>query len=379
MQGQMQPLTQGAARLAGRFRRLSGRSPDGVWRAPGRVNLIGEHTDYNAGFALPFAIDHQTLVAVGRRSDRQVRCWSAQDDATAEANLEALDRDSARGWARYPVGVFWALDQAGVDLPGADILVDSAVPVGRGLSSSAALLAAVAVALDELTGTGFDRYELARLCHTAETRFVGAPVGMLDQFAVLCARADHGLLIDFRSQRMEAVPLAIGPLVVVDTRVRHSNADNGYAARRRSCEQAAFELGVTDLRDATQPDVERRLDGDLRRRARHVVSENERVLAAAGRLGAGEEIGDLLYASHASLRDDFEVSCAELDAVVECSRQCGASGARLTGAGFGGSAIVRGIEAGELTAALEREFRDKGLRPPITFPVIPSGGAERVT
>jgi galactokinase len=364
--------------LADRFRHLTGRSPEGVWQAPGRVNLIGEHTDYNAGFALPFAIDRQTLVAVGRRSDRHVRCWSAQDDATAEADLEDLDRDSVVGWARYPVGVFWALDQAGADVPGADVLVDSAVPVGSGLSSSAALVAAVAVALDELGGTGLDRYQLAELCHAAESHFVGVPVGMLDQFAVLSAQAGHGLLIDFRSLVVEAVPLAIGPLVVVDTGVRHSNAEGAYAARRRSCEQAAAELGVSQLRDATRLDVEQRLKGELRRRARHVVSENERVLAAAGRLAAGDGIGDLLNASHASLRHDYEVSCAELDAVVECGHRCGASGARLTGAGFGGSAIVLGVEVKELAAALERSFPEKGLRLPIAFPVIPSEGAGRV-
>jgi galactokinase len=364
--------------IADQFLAVTGRRPEGVWQAPGRVNLIGEHTDYNAGFALPFAIDRHTFVAVGRRSDRWVRCWSAREDRPAEADLDDLKPTSVVDWARYPVGVLWALARAGVEVPGLDIVIDSTVPVGAGLSSSAALEASVAVALDEVCRAGLDRNQLVELCHQAESEFVGAPVGMLDQFAVLLAREGHGLLVDFRSLVIEEIPLSIGPLVVVNTGVRHRNADGAYAARRRACEEAAAQLGVAALRDATLEDVADRLEGDRQRRARHVVTENSRVLEAAARLRRGEEIGDLLYASHDSLRDDFEVSCAELDAVVEVARGCGAGGARLTGAGFGGSAIVLGVDEQRLAAALTAHFAQVGLVAPSAFAVVPSGGAGRL-
>jgi galactokinase len=277
--------------------------------------------------------------------------------------------------------VLWAFERStGIQVPGVDIVVDSTVPIGGGLSSSAALEAAVAVAIDDLCHTGIDRVELAQICHTAETDFVGVPVGMLDQLAVLCAKVGNAVLIDFRSFALEPVPLAIGPLVVVDTHVRHSNADGAYGSRRRSCEQAAKRLGVVDLRDATAIEVAGALSGELRRRARHVVSENARVLAAVRRLRDGDGIGDLLTESHASLRDDYEVSCPELDAVVEAAVAAGASGARLTGAGFGGCAIVLGVEVEALNDALHRRFHGHGhsLSPPSTFSVVASAGAARI-
>jgi galactokinase len=201
---------------------------------------------------------------------------------------------------------------------------------------------------------------------------------MLDQFAVLCAREGHGLLVDFRSLVLEELPLRVGPLVVANTGVRHSNADGAYGARRRACAEAAAQLGVPQLRDATLEEVANRLEGALLRRARHVVSENDRVVEAAARLRAGEDIGDLLYASHASLRDDFEVSCAELDTVVETAMECGAGGARLTGAGFGGSAIVLGVEVGRLADALQANFKRAGLATPTVFAVVPSAGPGRL-
>jgi galactokinase len=365
--------------LADRFVDLTGRSPVGVWQAPGRVNLIGEHTDYNAGWALPFAIDRRTEVAVGRRSGRQLRLWSVQDPAAVRADLDRLERDTLAEWARYPAGVVWAFQGAGVDVPGVDVVVDSRVPIGSGLSSSAALEAAVAVALNEVCRAGLERARLVELCHLAESEFVGVPVGRLDQVAVLCAQQGQGLLIDFRSLDVAPVPLDIGPLVVVDTGVRHRTSDGGYAARRRACERAAEQLGVPALRDATLEEVEGRLDGELRRRARHVVSENDRVLETARRLRDGGEIGELLTASHVSLRDDYEVSCAELDAVVAVALDGGASGARLTGAGFGGCAIVLGLEAGQLVQDLEPRFRATGLRHPSVFGVIPSAAAGPIT
>jgi galactokinase len=414
-----------SARLADRFRQLTGKSPDGMWQAPGRVNLIGEHTDYNGGFALPFAIDRRTTVAVGRRADRLVRCFSTAPEAApgaapetapapaspsaesrrnaptsphaapatapagttaaptdefadAATDLDSLSPAALPTWARYPVGVLWAGQHLGIDIPGLDIFIESTVPVGRGLSSSAALEAAVAVALNDLCHAGLDRRQLAQLCHRAETDFVGAPVGMLDPLAVLCGHRGHGLLIDFGTLAMESIPLAIGPLVVVDTHLRHANADGAYASRRRQCRHAAQRLGVADLGDATPDAIETQLDGDLRRRARHVVGENERVLEAARRLrtptAAG--IGDLLTASHASLRDDFQVSCPELDAVVEAALAAGARGARMTGAGFGGCAIVLGLATDKLAAALQPRFEEE--RQPTVFEVEASDGAGRV-
>jgi galactokinase len=364
---------------ADRFQELTGHTPDGVWQAPGRVNLIGEHTDYNDGLALPFGIDRRTLAAVRRRADRHVRCWTTQERFPAEAELDRLQPDSVVHWARYAVGVLWAFEQAGIAVPGVDIVVDSNVPTGSGLSSSAALEAAVAVALDDLCRAGLDHVQLVELCHRAESEFVGAPVGTLDQFAVLCTRERHGLLIDFRSLDLEHLPLDVGPLVVVDTGIRHSNADGAYAARRQACAEAAAQLGAASLRDVTLADVAERLDGTLLRRARHVVTENDRVIETADRLRAGKDVGELLFASHASLRDDFEVSCAELDLVVETARDCGAAGARLTGAGFGGSAIVVGAEAQPLAAALKANFTRAGMVPPVAFTVVPSAGAGRLT
>jgi len=350
----------------------------GTWRAPGRVNLIGEHTDYNNGFALPFAIDRHSDVRVVLRSDRLVRCWSAQEGRQVGASLDGLRPGGVVGWARYPLGVLWALETAGVRLPGFDLWVDSTVPVGAGLSSSAALLAAVAAGVDEACGLALGRDALVEVCHQAETVFVGVPVGLLDQIAVFHARAGHGLLIDFESLSTEQVPLGIGPLVVVDTAVRHHNDDGAYATRRSECEAAAAALGVPTLRHATTVAVNDRLDGVLLRRARHVTTENQRVLETARRLGAGEDIADLLYASHRSLRDDFEVSCPQLDAVVGVACSLGARGARMVGGGFGGCALVVGLETDPLRAAVTRAFAAHDWSPPTVFATHASAGAGRV-
>ena len=317
------------------FRRWTGRVPEEVWAAPGRVNLIGEHTDYNGGFVLPVAIDRHTTVAVGRRPDGALRCRSGQ----------FADDDQA--WAVYVDAVRAALGESGIDVGGADVLVDSDVPPGAGLSSSAALEVATAAALAALTGAHPSVQELAAVAHRAETHFVGVPVGVMDQTVVAMARAGHALFLDTRSLEAEHIPFDPHAhrlsLIVIDSGVRRRLEDGRYAERRRQCEQAAVTIGVAQLRDATLADVENAgLDETLRRRARHVVTEDARVVEVVERLRDGdlEGIGAALLASHASLRDDFEVSCPELDAAVETAMAHGALGARMTGGGFGGCAIA---------------------------------------
>lgn len=374
-----------AEALAGELCSLAGGAADGVWQGPGRVNLIGEHTDYNAGLALPFALDRRTTIAVRRRPDRRWRCWSHQQSscgwppAPAVAELDQLEAAATPGWARYVFGVAWAAARAGVEVPGADVLVDSTVPVGSGLSSSAALTAAVAVAVDDLAGGHLGAQQLVSVCHDAEAGFVGAPVGTLDQRAALLARPGHALFIDFASDTTETVPLAgVGPLVVVDTGVRHDHTTGHYGARRRDCEAAAAALGLHDLRAADLALVETRLSGRLAARARHVVTENERVGDAVARLRTGRGIGDLLSASHRSLRDDFEVSCPELDVVVEAVVRSGASGARMTGGGFGGCVIVAGLREAEVRVAASAALAKLGQAPAAVFEAVPSGPAARV-
>jgi galactokinase len=321
-------------RSAEEFSRWTGRPPEEVWAAPGRVNLIGEHTDYNGGFVLPVAIDRHTVVAVGLRDDRALRCRS----------LQFPDDES---WAVYVDAVRASLLERGIDVHGADVLVDSDVPPGAGLSSSAALEVASAAALAALTGAQMSAPELAAVAHRAETVFVGVPVGVMDQTVVATAHPGHALFLDTRSLASEHVPFdprAHGlTLIVIDSGVRRRLGDGRYAERRRECEQAAAALGVSQLRDASLADVEAAgIDELLRRRARHVVTENARVLEVVDRLRAGDlaGIGPAVLASHASLRDDFEVSCPELDAAVDTAMAHGAVGARMTGAGFGGCALA---------------------------------------
>jgi galactokinase len=331
------------------FTRWAGRAPQHVWAAPGRVNLIGEHTDYSGGFVLPFAIDRRTTVAVAARDDDELKCRSVQlgDDGD---------------WAAYVRGVVSALEAAGIHVPGADVLVDSDVPVGAGLSSSAALEVAAAAALAALAGASPAQDELAAVAHRAESEFVGVPVGVMDQTVVAKAQAGHALFLDTRSLESEQVPFdpaAHGlSVVVIDSGVRHHLDDGRYAERRRETEAAAEAIGVPTLRDATLDDIEQAkdLDDTLRRRARHVVSENARVLEAVELLRAGsvEALGPLLLASHASLRDDFEVSVPALDDAVTTAMANGAVGARMTGGGFGGCALA--LVPDQAREAVERAF-----------------------
>jgi galactokinase len=375
--------------VAASYAEQTGESPDGLWAAPGRVNLIGEHTDYNDGFVLPFAIDREALVAVGRRADGQLRCWSKQEGTAPELAVTDLAPGVVSGWSAYPLGVVWALREAGVAVPGLDVMVDSDVPVGGGLSSSAALEGAVALAVADLTDSTLSRTELALTGQRAENEVVGAPVGVMDQMAALLAQAGHAVFLDCRSLQAQAVPLDVAAadlaLLLVDTRVTHAHATGEYGARRRSCEQAARVLGVPALRDVTPDQLDAagsELDPVMRRRARHVVTENARVLATVELLRAGKiaQIGPMLSASHVSMRDDFEISCPELDTAVTAAMAAGAVGARMTGGGFGGCALALVPTAAreELTAAVRGAFAAAGFRAPEVFGVTPASGARRL-
>jgi galactokinase len=380
-----------AAAVAAAFAERHGRRPDGVWAAPGRVNLVGEHTDYNGGLVLPCAIDRTACAAVGRRADDRVTCVSLDRDGEASVRLADLAPGVVTGWPAYVVGVVWALRESGVAVPGLDVVVASDVPVGAGLASSAALEAAVAVAVSELSDRaptpGSFRTQLAIAARRAETDMVGAPVGIMDQMAALHGRAGRALLLDCRSLDFELVPLRLDDLglrlAVIDTRVAHANVDGSYAARRQACERAAAALGVPALRDATREAAEDLPDGDARRCARHVVTEIERVRATATALASGDvpALGRLFAASHTSLRVDFRISCAELDVAVGAAVAGGAVAARMTGGGFGGCAValVPADRYEPMAAAVGRAFRDRGFRAPHTFAVRPSDGAGRIS
>jgi galactokinase len=373
------------------FLRAFGRSPEGVWAAPGRVNLIGEHTDYNQGFVLPFAIERHTLAAVARRADGTARCVSVEQGEAPEIRLgDVSPATPPLGWAAYPLGVAWALGRLGVDVSGFDLLVTSDVPAGAGVSSSAALTCGVALALSELAGATLDRSELALAAQQAENRIAGAPTGVMDQMASLHGRAGHALFLDCRAIEFRHVrldPTASGvTLVVVDTRTRHAVAGGLYRDRRRACLEAAAILGVPSLRDTTEGSVEdarHRLGEERYLRARHVVTENARVLATVAALdGGGDQalIGSLLSRSHASLRDGFDVSCPELDTACERAEEAGALGARMTGGGFGGSAVA--LVPTELVptvgAAVAAAAGSRGFPTPAVYVAVPADGARRV-
>jgi galactokinase len=376
--------------LAARFEGVFGAAPDVVWQAPGRVNLIGEHTDYNEGFVLPFAIDRTARVAVRVRPDTALRMLStfgSQGLTTADAGT--LASSTARGWTKYPLGVVWALQQRGLTVPGVDLLLDSDVPRGAGLSSSHAIECAVISALNELMSAGLGAEDMVLATQRAENDFVGAPTGIMDQSASLRGAAGHAVFLDCRDQSARLVPFdAEGAglvLLVIDTKVSHSHADSGYASRRASCQLGAELLGVKSLRDIAPADLPAAaglLDPETFRRVRHVVTENERVLQTVELLGGAGPgaIGALLNASHASMRDDFEISCAELDLAVEAARSGGALGARMTGGGFGGSAIALTPVGSEqqVRAAVEEAFFRAGHAAPDIFSVRPAAGARRL-
>lgn len=374
--------------LTGAFTDIFGGTPDGLFTAPGRVNLIGEHTDYTGGLVLPFAIDAATTAAIALNDSGLLRLASRSQDGVVEVDLATLAPGAVKGWATYPAGVVWALGDRGVTIGGADILVDSTVPTGSGLSSSAALECSVAVGLRDLTGASLDLDELVLACQRAENEMAGAPTGIMDQTASLRGAAGHAVFLDTRDQHTELVPLPLSEhglvVLVIDTHVKHEHATGGYADRRRSTDLARESLGVEALRDvavADLPDAEHRLDAVTFRRLRHIVTENQRVLDTVGTLRSSSPaaIGRLLDASHTSMRDDFEISCVELDTAVEAARSAGAVGARMTGGGFGGSAIalVRADDVDAVTATVRRASSAAGFTEPDVFPVEPADGARR--
>lgn len=377
-----------AQSAADHFEKQFGYAPAGVWSAPGRVNLIGEHTDYNEGFVLPFAIDRRTYAAVGDRSDQVARIASAFTGEEVEFEISQIQRETVSGWSAYPLGVAWSLIQSGVKSQGFDLYVESNVPVGAGLSSSAAIECSVALALNDLWGSGFSRSDLARVGQRAENEIVGAPTGIMDQTASLFGQVDHAVFLDCRTLEAKPTWLALREngleILVMDTRVAHRLTDGGYAARRQSCEEAARLLGVSSLRDVSVESLEASrdlLEDVVYKRARHVVTENERVTQTVELLSSSgpKAIGQLMIESHASMRDDFQISISELDVAVETAIAEGAIGARMTGGGFGGAAIAL-IESGKvasLSTAVIDKFQDHGFEKPEIFTVRADEGAKR--
>ena len=339
------------------FAELYGREREVEESAPGRVNLIGEHTDYSGGYVLPTPIPQRTTVELARRSDRRVRIASEQFGGGRVAEYELGREAPGREWVDYVAGVTRSVASAGGRLAGFDARVASDVPVGGGLSSSAALEIALLRALRAAFGLAFDDVELAVLGRRAENEFVGAPVGIMDQMAASVGRAGEALFLDTRSLGFErvAIPRA-AELAIVDSGIPHSHAKGEYRKRREECERAAELLGVKELRDVGLADLPRveALPEPFRRRARHVVTENSRVLEAVSAL-RGEDLdrlGALIDASHESLRGDFEVSTSEIDRLVELARgQAGVFGARMTGGGFGGAILLLARRGAARTAA----------------------------
>ncbi|WP_024877153.1 galactokinase [Saccharomonospora piscinae] len=390
------PETSDAARLAAAsFRTVHGEAPEGVWAAPGRVNLVGEHTDYSGGYVLPFALPHRTAVAARFRDDTTLTVATLGSDRRIQhappMRVPDLTPGTPTGWAAYVAGVAWVLRELGMSR-GADLVLAGDVPTGAGLSSSAALECATALAL--LAGNGHadpdddERATIAGWAQRAENEFVGVPTGVLDQTASLCCVGGHVLFLDTGSGRREQVAFdaaATGlTVLVIDTRARHRHSESGYADRRRSIDHAMRLLGTGSLGEFDRPrlpDVLAALPEESRPLVRHVVTENARVLSVVRLLRQGRyaDIGSALDASHDSLRDDFRVSSPELDLAVDLARSAGALGARMTGGGFGGSAIalVPDDARASVESALRRGFRDARLRPPRLFPAVPSPGAGR--
>jgi len=341
------------------FERVFASRPTLLVAAPGRVNLIGEHTDYNEGYVLPAAIDRHVVIAAAPRTDRRVCLYALDFRGASEFSLDDVRPDSQQPWSNYPRGVAWALQQAGYQLTGCELCITGNVPIGAGLSSSAAIEVATAYAFQLLGDLALDGVRRALLCQKAENEFVGMRCGIMDQYIISLGKRGHALLIDCRSLEYRLVPIPTGcSLVICDTKKRRGLVDSEYNTRRRECEAGAKALGLRALRDITPEAFQARqdvLDEVTRKRCRHVVTENQRVLEAVQALEAGDlaRFGQLMNASHLSLRDDYEVSCPELDAMVEAAwAQDGVLGARMTGAGFGGCTV--NLVLSEATEAFQR-------------------------
>jgi galactokinase len=379
-----------AARAAAAYSTRFGARPEGLWAAPGRVNLIGEHTDYNEGFVLPFALPERVVAAVARAEEGWTVCSDFADEPVSFGVAEASTPGAVEDWAAYVAGVVWALRDAGFDVPPARIALASDVPVGAGLSSSHALECAVLTALVDLGGIDLPIDQRPQLVQRTENVYVGAPTGIMDQSASIRCTAGNALFLDCRSLEVQQIPFDVAAeglaVLVLNTNAPHHHSDGEYGARRKSCEDAARILGVPALRDITADGLDAALgqldDEVMRRRVRHVVTEDQRVLDTVAVLRSGRirEIGPLLTASHASMRDDFEITVAQVDVAVEAALMAGAYGARMTGGGFGGCvlALIDADRAEAITDAVTAAYAQRGFTAPTPFVAVPSGGATRL-
>ena len=378
-----------ASRAPALFAERFGGPPELVWAAPGRVNLIGEHTDYNDGFVLPFALPHRTIAAASPADGQGWTVWTEQYGERVEFGPDDLAPGRVTGWGAYVAGVVWALREAGFAVPPARLALASDVPLGAGLSSSAALESAVLTALVELGGLDLPVDERPALAQRAENDYAGMPCGIMDQSASIRCRDGHALFLDCRSLAVEHIPFDVAAaglaVLVIDSRAPHAHVTGEYAARRAACEAGAAALGVPALRDigpADLPAALTKLDPAIARRVRHIVTENQRVLDTVALLHAGDVlgIGPLLTASHVSMRDDFEITVAQVDVAVEVALATGAYGARMTGGGFGGCvlALVDADAADRTAAAVTDAYADRGFAPPAAFVAAPGPGATRL-
>lgn len=372
--------------LANKFQELFGSAPEVIASAPGRVNLIGEHVDFLDGFVLPFALSDVTTVAIAKNSIGKIRTASIQKKGViSTVDTSALKPKSGEAWTRYPIGVIWSLDIGS----GLDILVDGGVPLGAGLSSSAALECAVATALNELFGLKLSLPELARAAQRAENIYVGMPCGIMDQSVSLMAKVGNALLLDTRDLSIEQIPFDIAPLglelLVIDTQVHHALVDGGYAERRASCEKAISDLKINSLRDISIAEFVSRkseLDEKSYLRAFHGITEMQRVLEAVNLLKSGDFVGfgEIVTAAHISLRDNYTVSCPELNLAVDTAIKFGALGSRMIGGGFGGSAIalVKAKDSELIKNEIKSAFMAARFKSPRFFSALPSSGAQVV-
>ncbi len=371
------------------FIKAFGRPPRWIAAAPGRVNVIGEHTDYNDGFVLPMAIDRYTIVAAAPSESKRIQLRSSTSDQPGNVDLSQPLKPAPKGtWSNYPVGVIAGFVARGLNPGGFDAFIHSTVPLGGGLSSSAALEVATATLLEVVTGKALDPVDKALLCQKAEHEYAGVPCGIMDQFISVMGKQDHLLLLDCRSRKPELVPMSDPSvaLLITNTNVKHELTGGEYAKRRAQCEEAAKILGVPSLRDASADALERGrsgMDAVVYRRARHVIGEIERTVHAAEGVRASNwpTVGQLMYASHASLRDDYEVSCAELDAVVEIAQKIGIKGGvygcRMTGGGFGGCtvALVQADAVDAISTEIASQYERRTKIKPTLFVSRPAAGA----